>query len=191
MFFTVRMLVSGGGPLEAQTNRKIKALQTQKKEIQKGLTRSRKELKTTEKTVATKLRDISMIANRLEARQRYIDTMEVQLRKASDQVNALERKVERTAAELETKKAVYARALRYARACKSVGSPLLFVLSTRSVTQMYRRSRYAREYANYQRTLAEQIVRKQDDLLAQKNELLGVKAEKHRLIAECEQQKAL
>ena len=81
--------------------------------------------------------------------------------------------MERTAAELETKKADYARALRYARACKSVGSPLLFVLSTRSVTQMYRRSRYAREYANYQRTLAEQIVRKQDDLLAQKNELLG------------------
>ena len=191
MFFTVWMLVSGGGTLEAQTNRKIKALQTQKKEIQKGLTRSRKELKTTEKTVATKLRDISMIANRLEARQRYIDTMEVQLKKVSDQVNALERKVERTAAELETKKADYARALRYARACKSVGSPLLFVLSTRSVTQMYRRSRYAREYANYQRTLAEQIVRKQDDLLAQKNELLGVKAEKNRLIAECEQQKAL
>lgn len=84
MFFTVCMLVSGGGTLEAQTNRKIKALQTQKKEIQKGLTRSRKELKTTEKTVATKLRDISMIANRLEARQRYIDTMEVQLKKVSD-----------------------------------------------------------------------------------------------------------
>ena len=63
MFFTVWMLVSGGETLEAQTNRKIKALQTQKKEIQKGLTRSRKELKTTEKTVATKLRDISMIAN--------------------------------------------------------------------------------------------------------------------------------
>lgn len=114
------MLVSGGETLEAQTNRKIKALQTQKKEIQKGLTRSRKELKTTEKTVATKLRDISMIANRLEARQRYIDTMEVQLKKVSDQVNALERKVERTAAELETKKADYAKALRYARACKSV-----------------------------------------------------------------------
>ena len=106
MFFTVWMLVSGGGTLEAQTNRKIKALQTQKKEIQKGLTRSRKELKTTEKTVATKLRDISMIANRLEARQRYIDTMEVQLKKVSDQVNALERKVERTAAELETRRPI-------------------------------------------------------------------------------------
>lgn len=83
MFFTVWMLVSGGETLEAQTNRKIKALQTQKKEIQKGLTRSRKELKTTEKTVATKLRDISMIANRLEARQRYIDTMEVQLKRSA------------------------------------------------------------------------------------------------------------
>ena len=106
MFFTVWMLVSGGGTLEAQTNRKIKALQTQKKEIQKGLTRSRKELKTTEKTVATKLRDISMIANRLEARQRYIDTMEVQLKKVSDQVNALERKVERTAADWKQRRPI-------------------------------------------------------------------------------------
>ena len=60
MFFTVWMLVSGGGTLEAQTNRKIKALQTQKKEIQKGLTRSRKELKTTEKTV----QDITFGASR-------------------------------------------------------------------------------------------------------------------------------
>ncbi len=191
MLFAVWTYLSGVGSTYAQINRKIKVLQTQKKEIQKGLTRSRKELKTTEKAVATKLRDINMIANQLESRQRYIDTMETQLRRVSDRVDGLERKVERTAAELERKKADYAKALRYARACKSVESPLLFVLSSRSVAQMYRRSRYAREYAGYQRTLAEQIVRKRDELLEQKNELLGVKEEKNRLIAECERQKAL
>ncbi len=192
MLFAAWMLVCGGLTSEAQTNRKIKALQTRKEEIQKGLTRSRKELKATEKNVATKLRDISMIADRLESRRRYIDTMEAQVEKVSSQVDALERDVERTAADLERKKDDYAKALRYARACRTtVGSPLLFVLSTRSVSRMYRRSRYAREYANYQRALGEQIVRKQDELMARKNELLGVKAEKNRLIAECEQQKAL
>lgn len=185
------LFVAGVGTSEAQNSRKVKALQNQKKEMQKDLTRSQKELKTTEKTVAVKLKDISLIANQLENRQRYIDTMEAQLAMVEAQVEALGRKVERTAAELEDKKADYAKALRYARVCKSVGSPLLFVLSSRSVTQMYRRSRYAREYANYQRTLGEQIQRKQDDLLEQRNELLAAKAEKNRLLAECERQKAL
>ncbi len=183
--------VSGRWALEAQTNRKIKALQTQKKEIQKGLTRSRAELKTTEKTVAAKMRDISMIANKLENRQRYIDTMEVQLERMETEVNALEERVMSVAVELDKKKEEYARALRYARACKSSGGPLLFVISAPSVTRMYRRSRYASEYVRYQRSLAEQIVRKQDELLVRKSELLGIKAEKSRLKTECEQQKAL
>lgn len=56
---------------------------------------------------------------------------------------------------------------------------------------MYRRSRYAREYANYQRTLVGQIIQKQNELLVQKNELLKVRAEKNRLMNECMEQKAL
>ena len=106
-------------------------------------------------------------------------------------VAEMEGHVKRTAAELDRKKHDYARALRYARASKAVGSPLLFVLSARSVTQLYRRSRYAREYANYQRTLAGQIEDKQDELLARQNELLAARAEKNRLKAECERQKEL
>ena len=178
-------------PLQAQNSRKVKALQTQKKELQKNLKQSRKELKATEKDVAGKLRDISMIVNRLENRQKYIDTMEVQLRRVDDRMKTLEERVARTTQDLERKKGDYAKALRYARACKSVGSPLLFVLSSKSVTQMYRRSRYAREYACYQRNLAEQIVERRNDLLEEKGQLLAVKAEKNRLKEECERQKAL
>lgn len=178
-------------PSLAQNSQKVKALKGQKKEMQKGLERSRKELKTTEKAVATKMRDISVIVNRVENRQRYIDTMEVQLKQMDEEMSVLEGSVKRTALELEAKKDDYARALRYARASKAVGSPLLFVLSSRSVTQLYRRSRYAREYANYQRTLAAQIEAKRDELLAEKNRLLAVRAEKNRLKAECEKQKEL
>lgn len=176
---------------DAQTNRKIKALQTKKKEVQKGLARSQKELKNTENTVIVKMKDISQIADKIESRKRYIDTMEAQLKHVSNQVDVLQRTVDKTARELEGKKEDYARALRYASAYRTVSSPLLFVFSSQSFSQMYRRSRYAREYANYQRTLAEQIVEKQNELLAQKNELLKVRAEKNRLLAECKEQKAL
>ncbi len=70
--------------------------------------------------------------------------MGVQLKRVSDQVNALERKVERTAAELENKEGRLCQSLALCTGLQVGGSPLLFVLSTRSVTQMYRRSRYAR-----------------------------------------------
>ena len=191
VFFCVFWLWMAALPATAQDSRKVKALKGQKKEMQKGLDRSRKELKDTEKAVELKMRDISIIVNRLENRQRYIDTMEVQLKQMDLDVAEMEGRVKRTAAELDRKKHDYARALRYARASKAVGSPLLFVLSARSVTQLYRRSRYAREYANYQRTLAGQIEDKQDELLARQNELLAVRAEKNRLKAECERQKEL
>lgn len=176
---------------DAQSNRKIKALQTKKKEIQKGLVRSQKELKSTEKTVIVKMKDIDQIANRLVSRQRYIDTMEAQLKRVGDQVDVLQQAVDKTARELGTKKEDYARALRYASAYRTVSSPLLFVFSSQSFSQMYRRSRYAREYANYQRTLAEEIVEKQNELMDRKNELLRLREEKRRLLAECEEQKAL
>ena len=184
-------LSMGGTQLSsAQSSRKIKALQSQKKEIRKGLKKKQSELTTTQKNVEAKMRDISMLTNQLENRQRYINDMEQQIKGVEQKIAAQESKLAQNARELESKKQDYIKALRYARLNKSVNSPLLFVLSTRSVTQMYRRSRYAREYANYERSLAEQIIQKQNELLAGKNELLKVKGEKHRLVSECEAQRA-
>lgn len=187
----VVFLCTLSAPACAQNSRKIKNMQAQKKELQKGLARSQKELKATENTVIVKMKDINQMADRIESRQRYIDTMEVQIRHMDEQVEMLQRQVDRTANDLAAKKDDYAKALRYASTYRTVSSPLLFVLSSQSVTQMYRRSRYAREYANYQRTLAGEIVEKQNELMARRNELLRAKAEKDRLLRECQEQKAL
>lgn len=174
----------------AQNSRKVRALQSQKKEIQQGLKKKQSELSTTKKHVEEKMRDISMLTNQLENRQRYIADMEHQIKGVDQKISVQEQKLAQNERDLERKKQDYIKALRFARLNKSINSPLLFVLSTQSVTQMYRRSRYAREYANYERTLAEQIVEKQNELLAGKNELLKVKGEKHRLVNECEAQRA-
>lgn len=189
LFCLFLMCLSGEGT--AQTNRKIKALQAKKKEIQKGLVRSQKELSSTQKDVNDKMRDIDLLTNQLENRKRYIENIEEQLRQVEVRMANLQDKVDQTELELKQKKADYVKALRFARASKTVHSPLLYVLSTQSVTQMYRRSRYAKEYANYQRTLAERIMDKQNELLNQKNELLKVKGEKNQLRNECMEQREL
>lgn len=177
--------------LSGQTSAKIKRLQNQKKEIQKGLSRKQNELRDNQQNVSQKLRDIEMLSNQVENRQRYIDDMVRQINGMDSLIANQQRAIDRTNKELERQKAAYVRALRYARISKPTHSPLLFVLSATSVTKMYRRSRYAREYARYERRLAEQIIEKQNKLLAEKNELLRIKNEKGRLKAECEAQKAL
>ena len=80
---------------DAQSGRKVKALQSQKKEMQKDLDRSRKELKSAEKDVASKMRDIHILTNQIENRQRYIDTMEVQIRALSAEADRLQAEVDR------------------------------------------------------------------------------------------------
>ncbi len=49
---------------------------------------------------------------------------------------------------------------------------------------MYRRARYAREYAAHQRVLAEQVVKKQGELLERQSRLLEAKSEMSKLMRE-------
>lgn len=169
---------------EAQTNREIKALQAQKKTISQGLSKAAQELDKTKKDVSSKQRNISFLEDQLESRLRYIQQLEGDISRMERQVEAMQRQVVRVGKELEEKKKKYARSLRLARANRTVQSPLLFVLSARSFPQMYRRARYAREYASYQRVLGEQVVRKQGELLGRQNELLEAKSEKNKLMHE-------
>ena len=177
--------------LTAQNSSKVKKMQAQKKEMQKGIDNKRDELKQTESKVNATLSDINLLLDRINDQQHYLDTLEFQLNKINLQEAELEAKITQNTTELQKKKDDYARALRYERASKHKYSPLLFILSARSITQMLRRARYAHQYASYQRTLADEITEKQNKLMVQKNELLRIKAEKSRLIDECEKQKAI
>lgn len=170
--------------VEAQTSREIKALQAKKKTLSQGLSKSAKELDKTKKDVTSKQRNISFLEDQLEARLRYIQQLEGDISRMDRQVEEMQRQVDKAGKELEEKKKKYARSLRLARANRTVHSPLLFVLSAHSFPQMYRRARYAREYASYQRVLGEQVEKKQDELLGRQGQLLKAKGEKNQLMHE-------
>ena len=75
-------------------------------------------------------------------------------------------------------------AVRYARTQRESTDPFVFVLSAKTFTQMYRRARYAREYACYQQNLGEQILQKQAELLDAQNLLLTAKSQKSGVLHE-------
>ena len=87
-------------------------------------------------------------------------------------------------AQLADKKQKYLRAIRFSRQFPKVRNTLVFVLSAKSLTQMYRRARYTREYAVYQHDLGRQIQQKQGELMEAQNSLLASKSRMAGLLQE-------
>lgn len=183
--FVLLPSVRGG----AQTNRKIKALQNKKSELKKDVARKEKDLTQTRQTVDTKLKTILQLDDSLAFRQKRIDDMVQEMNEIDKQVEKLQAEVIRCEKELGETKERYARSLRYARLNQAVKSPLLYAFSADKVTQIVRRSRYASEYAVWQREQGESIKKKQAALLDKQNELLTAKSEKNRVMHEVMRQR--
>lgn len=179
------------GILSAQNSSRVKALKVRKNEVQQKINRSQTELNRTRKDVDSKIKSINFIDVQLESRLRYINEMEQKMLAVDKRVHDLEQQVRTQEENLEKVKKRYKQSLVYARTNQAVQSPLIFIFSAKSVTQMYRRARYAREYAQYQRALGEQIGQKQKRLLADRGKLLAAKGEMAALVRETLQQRKL
>lgn len=179
------------GYVAAQNSARVKALKVKKTEVQKKMNQSKTELNRTRKDVDTKIKTINFIDVQLESRLRYINEMEQKIANVDQRIITLEQQIRTQEENLEKVKKRYKQSLLYARTNQAVQSPLIFIFSAKSVTQMYRRARYAREYAKYQNALGVQIQQKQKALLADKGKLLTAKGEMAALVRETLQQRKL
>lgn len=175
----------------AQNSSRVKALKVKKTEVQKKIDQSKTELNRTRKDADSKIKTINFIDVQLESRLRYINEMEQKMATVDRQINGLEQQIRSQEENLEKVKKRYKQSLLYARTNQAIQSPLIFIFSAEKVTQMYRRARYAHEYAKYQNALGEQIKQKQKKLLADKGKLLAAKGEMAALVRETLHQRKL
>ena len=91
---------------------------------------------------------------------------------------------------MKDKKKKYEASVQYLYKNKSVEEKLMFIFSAKSLSQTYRRMRYVREYATYQRLQGEEILKKQEQVRKKKAEREQVKNAKEGLLKEREAEKA-
>lgn len=168
----------------AQNSKKVKELQKQKTELQNTLKKSQAELDKTKKQVKTGQQNVNYIGQQINDRVKHIHRLESEMDKLEGQIVRVQKKIHKVEDELKIKRAKLKQAIRYARTQREMNSTLVFVLSANTVTQMYRRARYAREYVGYQKALGDQIVKKQNQLLNSQNQLLDNKSKKNALLHE-------
>lgn len=172
------------GGVYAQNSKKVKDLKAKKTLLQKDLKKSQQALVKTGKDVKDGKSYLHHIDRQLEDRIEHIRTMEGQMDSIETEVKGLRKNIKSLDKQLTDKKQRYIRALRFSYQFPRINNTLIFVLSAKNLTQMYRRARYAREYAVYQHDLGRQIQRKQSKLMDAQNSLLAAKSKKAALLQE-------
>lgn len=185
------LVVLGVGlmPLRAQTTRAIRQLEQQRNELKEQIAASETLLQSTKKDVKSQLADLVLITGQIDERQKYLNTIESDVQTIQQEVDRLQTELSRLEKELADKKAKYERSVKYMYRNKSIQEKLMFIFSADNLTQMYRRMRYVREYADFQRLQGIQVQRKQQQVTAKQRTLVASRKAKEELLAQGEAEK--
>ena len=185
------LVVLGVGlmPLRAQTTRAIRQLEQQRNELKEQIAASETLLQSTKKDVKSQLADLALITGQIDERQKYLNTIESDVQTIQQEVGRLQTELSRLEKELADKKAKYERSVKYMYRNKSIQEKLMFIFSADNLTQMYRRMRYVREYADFQRLQGIQVQRKQQQVTAKQRTLVASRKAKEELLVQGEVEK--
>lgn len=176
-------------PLLAQSNKLIKELESKRGALQKQIAESETLLNTTKKDVGSQLNGLAALTGQIEERKRYILTINNDVESIERELTSLERQLARLQRDLKDKKRKYDSSIQYLYKNRSIEEKLMFIFSAKSLAQTYRRLRYVREYATYQRLQGEEVLKKQEQVNHKRAELRQVKAAKEGLLKEREEEK--
>ncbi len=190
LLFLVLSCLWLAAPLQAQTNKLIEELESKRGALQKQITESESVLKSTKQTVSSQLNGLAALNGQIEERRSYIATMTKDLEATDRELVSVRRQLTRLQQELADRKKKYEQSVQYLYKNRSIEEKLMFIFSAQTLAQTYRRLRYVREYATYQRLQGEELLKKQEQVNMKKRELEQVRTSKENLIKEREQEVA-
>lgn len=175
--------------LSAQSNQLIRELESKRGALQKQIAESESILQNTKKDVGSQLNGLAVLTGQIEERKRYILAINNDMEAIQRELASLGRQLNRLERELKDKKEKYEASVQYLYKNRSIEEKLMFIFSAKDLSQTYRRLRYVREYATYQRLQGEEILKKQEQIRKKQAERHQVMAAKENLLKEREEEK--
>ena len=175
--------------LSAQSNQLIRELESKRGALQKQIAESESILQNTKKDVGSQLNGLAVLTGQIEERKRYILAINNDMEAIQRELASLGRQLNRLERELKDKKEKYEASVQYLYKNRSIEEKLMLIFSAKDLSQTYRRLRYVREYATYQRLQGEEILKKQEQIRKKQAERRQVMVAKENLLKEREEEK--
>lgn len=173
----------------AQSTKKIRELEKQHAALQKQISDSESLLQSTKQDVKSQLDNLAVLSGQITDRKQYIETIEKDVQVIQKEISRLKTELNTLERELAEKKKKYEKSVMYMYKNKSVQEKLMFIFSADNLSQMYRRMRYVREYADYQRRQGKEVQRKQYQVSEKQKSLLASRNAKENMLKQGEAEK--
>ena len=169
----------------------IKGLENERKALQANKAANIKKQEQLKQGVKRGMENLMALDQEIAQQRKVVDTIRNDVTRLTEHIRLLDRQLGVLSYELEERRNRYMQSMRYMHRNRSVQNQLMFVFSASNFNQMYRRLRFSREYASYQKAQGEAVKSKQEQVTQKKQELAASKEQKTVLLArgEKEQQK--
>jgi septal ring factor EnvC (AmiA/AmiB activator) len=160
----------------------VKGLQNERQQLQKQMKEQERKLRQNEEDVKKRLQSLMIINTEINDKRRTIDTIRRDINALDGNIQLLDAQLRNLEKELSQRKERYMNSVRYMHRNKDIQNQLMFIFSAKSFSQMYRRMRFVREYAVYQKAQGEAVQSMQRQVEEAMGELSSAKKQKDDLL---------
>lgn len=171
------------------SNVSIKKLQSQRNAIQKKIKQQELALKANKEDVAKRLKDLLLINGEIDENQQHIEGIQKDIHHIEGNIDILKTQLSTLTEQLKDRQAKYIRSMRYMASNRTMQDKLMFIFSAKNFYQMYRRLRFVKEYAQYQKAQGEAVKAKQIQIDAKHHQLQQVRGQKNNLLYKGQQER--
>ena len=157
-------------------------MEQQRKEALADIEETNKLLQETAQTAKTSLNRLNLLSKQILSRKKVISLLNQELDEIEKDILNIQGQLRTLKRELGDKQTNYGKSMRGLYKRHSSQDKLLFILSAESFSQSMRRMRYLREYADWQKRQANDIVEKQAEISRKQAEMEKTRAEKRALL---------
>ncbi len=167
----------------------IKGLQAERNQIQQKIKQQEQALRANQADVKKRLQDLLVLNTQIDERQKNIEGIQKDIHGIDNNIGILTVQLQNLQSQLDQHKEKYIKSLQYSAKHHNVQENMMFIFSAESLTQLYRRMRFVKEYAAYQKAQGDIIKMKQQQIGEKNQQLKVVKGQKNTLLYKGQQEK--
>ncbi|MDN6280234.1 MAG: peptidoglycan DD-metalloendopeptidase family protein [Psychroflexus sp.] len=180
-FFIFFILFTASAGLFAQTKSELEA---RRKEIQKEITEINKILVSTQQKEKSLLEEVEEIQLRIKSVEKLVRVYNQEANLITQSINENSNKIDRLRSDLSNLKEDYALMIQESYRSNNQQNRIMFLLSSSSFFQAYKRLQYMKQYANYRKQQGDEIKEKTEELQSLNDELFEQRKEKESILAD-------
>ena len=166
----------------------ISGLKAQKEKLLKDKNANLRRKAELEQGVKRGLENLMMLDTEISRQRKVVDTIRSNLTSLNGHITELDSQLVVLEHELADRRNRYMKSMRYMHRNRSAQDQMMFVFSADNFNQMYRRLRFNREYASFQKAQGEAVKSKQEQVSLKRQEIEESLQRKSRLLTRGEQE---